>query len=224
MSWRSRFGGREWRVTPDGIVSRGADGVEEHHRTRGVPRTMRVYLAGWSDELRSISRDEAVPIALLLMTIATENGPASIGDDLVRIPVRREPRYVDDETTPDQISVGPCHPLIATAREVMGDRAIDRGWLQVPANNIRVAARYIRGRATVHGYDPILVAASYNAGSIRKSGANRWHLRSYGNHLDRAAAWYGDACALLYETRELWSMDEAGLGRVGSPATLGVAV
>lgn len=224
MSWRSRFGGREWRLTPDGIVSRGPDGLEEHHRTRGAPRTMRVYLAGWSDELRTVAREEGVPLALLLMTIATENGPASIDEELIRIPVRREPGYVSDEATPRKLSVGPCHPLLSTAREVMADPDIDRGWLQVVENNLRVAARYIRRSATQHGYDPILVAATYNAGSIRQAPAtpgpeghigNRWHLYSWGNHLDRAATWYGDACAVVYEARELWSMDSAGLGRVG---------
>lgn len=222
--WERRNGGREWRVTAAGIVSRGDEG-ETFHRTRGEPKTMRVYWAAWGDDLMAIARTEAVPVALLLMTIATENGPARDLDGLILIPVRKEPGYISDRQTPHRISVGPCHPLISTAREVWGDDTIDRSWLQVPANNIRLCARYIAQRASAHRFDPILTAAVYNAGSLkpapeaspdRKIG-NRWRLRSYGSHLDRAANWYGDACAMLDEANELSRLDRTGLGR--SPFT-----
>jgi peptidoglycan L-alanyl-D-glutamate endopeptidase CwlK len=49
------------------------------------------------------------------------------------------------------------------------------------------------------GDDPILVSAAYNAGGVYKSSKNPWCLRAYGDHLDRAARWYGDACAVLKE-------------------------
>ena len=51
--------------------------------------------------------------------------------------------------------------------------------------------------ATPTGGDPILVAAAYNAGSLKPSGTNNWGLVSHGDHLDRASKWFGDACAVL---------------------------
>jgi hypothetical protein len=50
--------------------------------------------------------------------------------------------------------------------------------------------------------DPVLVAAAYNAGSLRKetATANPWRLRCYplntGKHISRFVEWYGDACAV----------------------------
>ena len=44
-----------------------------------------------------------------------------------------------------------------------------------------------------------LAAAAYNAGSLRQDSGNMWSLRSTGDHLDRAARFFGDACAVLRE-------------------------
>lgn len=217
--WHDR-GGRAWRVTPEGIQSRGPAGDVELHRTAGAPRSIRLYLALWGDELVAAATAEGVPLALLLQTVATENGPANVQDSrLEYIQVRREPGYVDDAQTPHRISVGPCHVLISSARTAMGDPGIDRGWLLTPGNNIRAAARFIARQRGTTGFDPILVAAAYNAGGLYPAPPgsrwhNRWHLRSYGSHLDRAAAWYGDSCRVLLEHRALVELDARGLGRV----------
>ena len=45
--------------------------------------------------------------------------------------------------------------------------------------------------------NPVLVAAAYNAGSIRASGTNMWGIHVHGDHLDRAAKWFGDACEVM---------------------------
>jgi hypothetical protein len=57
----------------------------------------------------------------------------------------------------------------------------------------------IKQRWAQSGDDPILVAASYNAGGVYSSDDNPWRIRCYGNHLDRGAQWYGDACFVLKE-------------------------
>ena len=219
MSWQSRFGGLAWRVTPDGVETLGSGGPL---RTRGEPRTMRFYWATWAAELLVAARDTGVPVALLLQIIATENGPAAVDENQLHVlPPRKEPGYVDDEATPHRISVGPTHILISTARAAMGEASIDRRWLLEPRNNIRAAATYVASHRAETGFDPILVGAAYNAGGIyeavpgRSRWGNRWHLRTYGNHLDRAAAWYGDACAMIQETHALTSYDLGGLARVG---------
>lgn len=215
--WRSRFGGLRWTVTPHGVVIEGTD---RPMRTRGEPKTMRLYWAMWGHLMLPISRETGVPLAILLMTVATENGPAVVDENELRVvPIRREPKYVSDKETPHQISVGPCHVLISTARDAMGNQAIDRAWLMDRGNNLLAAATYMRGQHRKTGFDPILAAASYNAGSLKRALpgesrlGNRWHLRSWGNHLDRAAAWYGDACAVIEEMHAVVRTDIAGMGR-----------
>jgi peptidoglycan L-alanyl-D-glutamate endopeptidase CwlK len=63
-----------------------------------------------------------------------------------------------------------------------------------PAVNIEIGTAEIKQRVAA-----ILVAAAFNSGGVYKSDANAWHLKTYGNHLDRSAQWYGDACAVLRE-------------------------
>lgn len=215
--WHGRFGGREWRVTPAGVQSRDPGGNGTLHRTGGVPLTMRLYLASWRDQLLSAASSEGVPLPLLLMVVATENGRCLVTDNKPYvIPVRREPGYVDDVQTPHRISVGPCHLLISTAQGCMGDPSVNRAWLLDVANNLRAAARYIAQQVRVTGFDPVLVAAAYNAGGVYRAVpgesryGNPWHIRSYGSHLDRAAAWYGDALAALHETLQLAALMDQG--------------
>jgi len=210
-AWTSRFGGQRWRLTPAGVELEGAGLM----RTKGQPRSMRWYWASWAPHFLAAAEATGVPIPLLMMTVATENGGCRLEDGEPHvIAVRREPGYVDDAKTPHRISVGPCHLLISTGRSAMGDPSIDRAWLLERGNNILAAARYIASQRAATGFDPILVAAAYNAGSLReaKPGSkyfNRWRLVSYGNHLDRAGAWYGDACAVLAEAEAM-----VRLGRV----------
>ncbi len=213
-AWRQYFGGIRWRLTPQGVDIEGS-GIA---RTKGEPTTMRRYWSSWADEFMAACQATGVPIALLLMMVANENGAAQLGPDgsLDVLPVRREPGYVDDVTTPTRISVGPCHLLISTARAVMGDPAINRAWLQDIGHNILACAKYVAGAKAQTGFDPILAAAVYNAGSIREAlpgespYGSRWHIAAYvpplgqgAPHLDRSAAWYGDACAVVQEASYL---------------------
>lgn len=217
-AFHALFGGQAWRVTPAGVETRRPDGSAFLHRSKGEPRTMRLYWAYWQTWILAAAQETGVPVAVLLMTIGCENGMAMVDENRIQVlPPRREPKYKSDEATPHQISVGPCHILISTARSVMGTQAINRAWLLDVGNNIRAAARYIASQKAKTGYDPIKVAAAYNAGGLYDATAgayaNPWHLRVTGNHLDRAAAWYGDACAVISEAHLLAQADQAGLGR-----------
>ena len=206
-AWQSRYGGIEWRTTPDGVETR-TDGVLRSRPAGSAPVTIRRYWFAFRDELRAAAAATGVPLELLLMTIATESGARwdPVRLDWTYPAVRLEPGYVSDESTPHRISVGPCHLLLSTARTVLGRPRLTRAELQDRAVNLLAAARYIRDQRHLTGYDPILVAAAYNSGGIhdasrttRPEFKNRWHLRSWGSHLERAAAWYGDACAVLRE-------------------------
>jgi peptidoglycan LD-endopeptidase CwlK len=73
--------------------------------------------------------------------------------------------------------------------------------LYEPKVNIDIGTTGIKQCINKTGDDPILVAAAYKAGGIYKNTHNPWHLRTYADHLDRAAQWYGDACAVLKEVQ-----------------------
>ena len=208
---QSRYGGREWAVTGYGLMSWDPDtGETEAHRTDGEPVTVATYLAHWREPLVRVSAEEGVPLEIMLATIATENGAAQLVRGSPRIrPPREEPGYVSDEDTPHRVSIGPCHVLIETAQIAMRDPLIDREWLTDLENNLRASFRYLaqQDRRWEHGYDPILSAAVYNSGGLYDASHpqsqyhNRWHLRSWGSHLDRFANWYGDALAVLRGSR-----------------------
>lgn len=218
--WHSKYGGLRWRVSPEGVVTE--DSPDTPHRTPGRPRTIVRYLNQWTSPLITYTQIYQVPLSLLLMTLATENGPAYFDQqNNIKIrSIRKEPGYVSDKKTPHRISVGPGHLLISSAREAMDDDSIDRSWLLDIENNIRAMSAEISMRQDDHpNWDPIKVAAAYNAGGLYKAipgesrFGNRWHLRTYGNHLDRASAWYGDACAVIKQS-QFSGFDDVGLGRV----------
>jgi peptidoglycan LD-endopeptidase CwlK len=114
-------------------------------------------------------------------------------------------------------SAGPMQTLATSARWIIREQHLNYEQFQVApfyewqpeppivhplyeaAVNIDLGTAEIKQRWATTSDDPILVAAAYNAGSLRVSGDNAWHLASHGDHLDRAAKWYGDACAVLKE-------------------------
>jgi Transglycosylase SLT domain len=59
-----------------------------------------------------------------------------------------------------------------------------------PDFSFMVGAKYMGSSYQVaqHDHDPPKIAAAYNAGSIRSSTANRWHMVVTGNHIER---WVG---------------------------------
>jgi Transglycosylase SLT domain len=59
-----------------------------------------------------------------------------------------------------------------------------------PDFSFMVGAKYMGSSYQLkqHDHDPPKIAAAYNAGSIRQSSANRWHMVVTGNHLER---WVG---------------------------------
>jgi hypothetical protein len=59
-----------------------------------------------------------------------------------------------------------------------------------PDFSFLVGAKYMGSSYQVaqHAHDPPKIAAAYNAGSVRSSTANRWHMIVTGNHIER---WVG---------------------------------
>lgn len=181
-----------WRLAGDGVDIEGS-GVE---RTGGAPATATSIWEKYSTEINAAATEFDVPCVLIVATIATESGGKA---DAIRL----EPGYVSDEETPGKVSPGLMQTLISTARQAVPGTTIDRNWLFVAGNSIRAGTAYISQQRGITGLDPPLVAAAYNAGSLRHdvSENNRWKLVQYpigtGEHCDRFVKWFNDAVAIL---------------------------
>lgn len=183
--------GARWRLTADGVEVDGT-GVE---RTKGSPNTVTRVWEAFAAEINRTARARRVPCELIVATICTESGGKK---DAVRL----EPGYKSDEATPGKVSPGLMQTLISTASEVMG-RKVDRAWLLEAANSIEAGAIYIARQSKKTGFDPPLVAAAYNAGSLKYQDGknNRWKLRQFpigtGKHCDRFVQFFNDAVYVL---------------------------
>ena len=125
-----------------------------------------------------------MPAELIVATIATESG----GDPNAR---RSEPKLGDE-------NVGLMQTLVGTAQRTLGRQQLTGDDLLTPATSIAAGTAYIaQQRGSTH-FDPPLVAAAYNAGSLRHEDAeaNRWLLVCYpsgtGRHIDNFVEWFSD--------------------------------
>lgn len=169
-----------WNLGAAGI---GVDGAQPQG-TYGQPLTVRKIWLKYGEACAASARAYGVPVELIVATIATE----SSGDPTAR---RREPKINDE-------SVGLMQTLVRTARGALGRGSLRGDDLLDPATSIAAGTAYIaQQRAQTH-FDPPLVAAAYNAGSLRRddSDKNRWRTHCYpagtGQHIDRFVAWFND--------------------------------
>ena len=220
-NWMSKYGGIEWRYNHTGIYLRG---LNQPLRTAGDPITCQAIVDQFSDIIIRYAIEFNIPPEIIVMIIATEAAAyrriGFTGTETFRwepyVKVRDvEPNHYGD------YSLGPMQTLAITARWVIRSQNLGfdpfdlmpdfREQPVVPPDNIpgyepefniHIGAAVIKQRWRRTGDNPILVAACYNAGGLYFSFRNRWHLRCYGNHLDRAAKWFGDACFVINELRE----------------------
>jgi hypothetical protein len=180
-----------WRLTDLGVEVE-ASGVE---RTQGRPATATRIWEQYSEAINRAARSYRMPCELVVATICTESGGRA---DAVRL----EPGYVSDEATPHRVSPGVMQTLISTARDALG-MSVDRTYLLDPANSIRAGMAYVARQSRSTMFDPVLVAAAYNAGRLYyQTGAqNRWKLRQYpigtSMHCDRFVKFYNDSVVVL---------------------------
>jgi hypothetical protein len=172
--------GVPWALQPDGISIDGAP----PRGTAGNPDTVSGIWKRYGDRCSASAKRYGVPVELVVATIATESG----GNPNAR----RAEQKIGDE------SVGLMQTLVATARQVLGRNDIKGEDLLDPVLSIEAGTAYIaQQRGSTH-FDPPLVAAAYNAGSLRRDNAeaNRWKLLCYptgtGRHLDNFANWFAD--------------------------------
>ena len=216
--WHSCFGGQEWRCDAGGIYTRESD--PKPLRTAGQPVTIRRIWDLFGELITQASQTYGVDRALIMMVIATEAGAYRDYGFTGPMTFRWEPNVKVTDISPvlyGDYSAGPMQILATTARDVV--RRLDLAYdplrvappfesrpappmtlpLYEAPTNIDIGTAVISQSWSHTGADPILVAAAYNAGGVYESDANTWRIRSSGNHLDRAARWYGDACQVLKE-------------------------
>jgi soluble lytic murein transglycosylase-like protein len=173
-------GGVGWRTTKEGVL---VEGEAEPRGTIGQPSTVRRIWRDFGADILRVSTEIGVPAELIVATIATES--------------RGNPDA--ERTEPDgRKSVGLMQTLLGTAEEAMG-RPVSEAELRTPAISIEAGARYIRGQRARTDFEPPLVAACYNAGSIREDARNRWRLASTAEHVDRFCQFFNDAVRVAKE-------------------------
>lgn len=169
-----------WSLQQQGI---GIDGAAPQG-TYGQPVTVRKIWTRYGEACATSARAYGVPVELIVATIAAE----SSGDPNAR---RREPRINDE-------SVGLMQTLVQTACSALGRRTLKADDLLDPATSIAAGTAYIAQQRVQTHFDPPLVAAAYNAGSLRRDDAdkNRWRIHCYpagtGQHIDRWVGWFND--------------------------------
>ncbi|MBP0445850.1 D-alanyl-D-alanine carboxypeptidase family protein [Roseomonas sp. SSH11] len=206
--WFNPFSGRKWRVDRHGIYLKDRDGGLHPVRSPGNPATCGAIIAAFGSLIAKYSAKHGVPPELIIMTIATEVG-------IYRKDGFTGPRTFRWEAHRTDYSAGPMQMLAETARDLNQKQRLGYADSDFPRFNAKpnppptdlaiyrpevaldLGAAYIRRGMDSTETNPILVAAAYNAGSLKPSGDNAWGLHCHGDHLDRAAEWFGDACALL---------------------------
>lgn len=223
--WHSQFGGDPWAYDTRGVYTMNPDGSRKLWRSPGAPITVQEVLARLGGPIARASARHGVAQELIVMTIATEAGgfrrDGFTGPGTFRWESGYVVRATGDATLDGRergdYSAGPMQVMSDTARwmnNVLGlGHANDRDFTFFKTRPnprtehiglfdadlcIDVGTAYIKWNMSATGGDPLLVAAAYNAGGLYPSSANHWRLRSHGNHIDRAAEWYGDACFVLY--------------------------
>jgi len=202
--------GASWQMTADGIAVDGAAPTG----TAGQPVTVTEIWKHYGEPCAAAARKFGVPVELIVATIATE----SAGKPDAR---RAEPQIHDE-------SVGLMQTLVTTARAALGRPKLQGDDLLDPATSIEAGTAYIAQQRSATHFDPPLVAAAYNAGSIRleDADANRWRLCCYpkgtGRHIDHFVAFFADAMKVA--AAQDWSAKGATPSFVGELSGLSPAV
>jgi hypothetical protein len=163
------FGGIRWRVFNQRV--RLGNGIPKGDPS-AVAKCMNRYGASirhWADHY-DVSRASVVATAL---TESNCTNPAGSSDGL--------------SSGPMQVTASTCSAITGLARSTCRVRMHTH-----PDFSFQVGAKYMGSsfQRKQHHRDPPKIAAAYNAGSLRKTSSNRWHLVSTGNHIDRFVRHY----------------------------------
>ena len=147
--------GVEWNLTMEGIAIDGAPA----RGSAGAPSTVQEIWRRYGDLCASAAKRYGVPVELIVATIATESSG--------RADARRSEPQIGDE------SVGLMQTLVRTARNALGKPNLTGNDLLDPEFSILAGTAYIAQQRGDTHFDPPLVAAAYNAGSLRREDFGR---------------------------------------------------
>jgi hypothetical protein len=168
-AYHSIFGGIAWRVLNQRVRLHSGVPMGSISDVRGCMNRYGASIRHWADHFH-MSRASVVATAL------TESGcsnPAGSSDGL--------------SSGPMQVTASTCSAITGLSRSTCRVRMHTH-----PDFSFEVGTKYMASSFQVsqHRHDPPKIAAAYNAGSLRKSSANRWHLVTTGNHIDRFVRGY----------------------------------
>ncbi len=163
------FGGIPWAVQDGEVLLVG-------ERLVGSTRAVAACMARFGRSVVAWADRESVSRASVYATAAAESNCTN------------PPGSTDGRSSgPMQVTGTTCQDVTGLAPEACKLRMhLD------PDFSFEVGTRYIASayQRTQHDHDPPKIAAAYNAGSLRPTVANRWHMITAGNHLDRFVAAY----------------------------------
>jgi len=167
--FHSIFGGIQWRVFRQRVRLHGTIPMGSVRDVNACMKRFGPSIRHWADHFK-ISRGSVVATAL---TESNCTNPAGSSDGL--------------SSGPMQVTASTCSAITGVSRTTCRRRMHTR-----PDFSFKVGAQYIASsfQRKQHHRDPPKIAAAYNAGSLRKSFSNRWHLVSTGNHIDRFVRHY----------------------------------
>ncbi len=167
--YHSVFGGIAWAVSSQYVVLHSGKPIGSVSAVRTCMNRYGASIRKWADHYK-LSRASVIATAL---TESNCTNPAGSSDGL--------------SSGPMQVTASTCSAITGLSRSTCHVRMHTQ-----PDFSFQVGVRYMSStyQRNQHHRDPPKIAAAYNAGSLRRSSANRWHLVSTGNHIDRYVSWY----------------------------------
>lgn len=163
------FGGVSWRVLNQRVRVGGTASAGSVSAVRTCMNRYGASIRKWADHYK-LSR---ASVAATALTESNCTNPAGSSDGL--------------SSGPMQVTASTCSALMGLSRATCRSRMHSS-----PDFSFQVGAKYMGSifQRNQHHRDPPKIAAAYNAGSLRKTFSNRWHMVSTGNHINRFVLWY----------------------------------
>lgn len=166
-------GAVRWQVSKEGLT---VEGEAKPLLTAADDHEVDTVMAQYGSMICAVTTKYQVPIELIVACICIESSGKADA-------IRHEPgcSRVDPELTPQKISIGLTQTLLSTARDALQRPTLHIADLCDPALSIEAGAAYMWRQGRLTGFDPPLVGAAYNAGSLRfdSTAQNRWRLVQY---------------------------------------------
>jgi hypothetical protein len=163
------FGGIRWKVLNQRVRLTTGIPAGDPAAVKACMQRYGASIRKWADHF-SMSRASVVATAL---TESNCTNPAGSSDGL--------------SSGPMQVTASTCSAITGLSRATCRSRMHTS-----PDFSFQVGVKYMSSsfQRSQHHRDPPKIAAAYNAGSLRRTSSNRWHLVSTGNHIDRFVRHY----------------------------------